>query len=360
MNNSDLIKSALREINKYSSKEITIMEVCGTHTQAIAKFGIGSLLNDNIRLVSGPGCPLCVTDESYIDKAILLLKSHDVILVSFGDLMKVHGSKGNLLDEKAKGKNIRVVYSPMEALKLAQKYPNKKIVFLGIGFETTAPLIGLTVKTAKKLNIHNLFFLTALKTMDSILHLILKEENSYIDGIICPGHVASIKGSQYFSFIYDEYGIPSLVCGFEELDIISGIYTIVQQCFGRVKKSFYNLYRRCVREGGNPIAKEILWEVFSTEAEIWRGIGLVPKSALVLNKGYESFDAAKAFNLNMERNISESRCHCKEILLGYKTPRECSFFGRECKPQSPIGPSMVSQEGACSIQYRYGSGGENE
>jgi len=347
----------IEEINECTLREIVIMEVCGTHTQAISKFGIRSLINKNIRLVSGPGCPVCVTDEKFIDDAIFLLERGDIILASFGDVMRLYGTNVNSLsDEKSKGRDIRIIYSPMETIKLAKEYPYKNIVFLGVGFETTAPLIGLVVQTAKDMNINNLFILTSLKIMEPILRLILEDKNRRIDGLICPGHVAAVKGAQYFSFIQKEYGIPSAVCGFEELDIVSGIYTILQQYAGKADRKFYNLYKRCVRDKGNPIARTILNEVFSVGDAMWRGIGFVPQSSLVLDERYEDFDAARVFGIERTNNYYKNKCQCREILLGYKKPSECDLFGKECKPQNPVGACMVSEEGSCSIEYKYGKG----
>ncbi len=348
-----LIQNLIKEINIMADKEIKIMEVCGTHTQMIAKLGIRSVLSPKIKLLSGPGCPVCVTDEKYIDTAIEMLNNYDVTIATFGDLLRVKGTKNCLIDEKSKGKNVRIIHSPLDLIEMAEVNKDKKIIFLGVGFETTAPIIALAIKTAFEKRLNNLFFLTSIKLMNPILHYILKQPESQIQGLICPGHVASIKGAKYFEFIVDDYNIPAVVCGFKALDILGGIHYLVKQISNNEKRNFKNLYKRCVKPNGNPTANQLMEEVFQVSYGEWRGIGNVENSFLTINKKYENLDAEKNFIVKIESQKHITKCECSDILLGNKTPRECQLFSRICNPLSPHGPCMVSTEGACAIAYRY-------
>ncbi|WP_053957703.1 hydrogenase formation protein HypD [Inediibacterium massiliense] len=348
-----LIKYLVNEINKMAQKEIKIMEVCGTHTQMISKLGIRSLLSPRIKLLSGPGCPVCVTDEKYIDTAIEMLNNYDVTIATFGDLLRVKGTKNCLLDEKSKGKNVMIIHSPLDLIEMAKDHKEKEIIFLGVGFETTAPIIALAIKTAFEKSIDNLFFLTSIKLMPPILHHILKQPKSQIQGLICPGHVASIKGASYFKFIVDDYNVPATVCGFEALDILGCIYYLVKQISNNEKRHFENLYKRCVKHQGNPVANGLLEEVFQVSHGQWRGIGEVENSFLTIQKKYEDLDAEKNFIVKIKSQKHITKCVCSDILLGNKTPRECELFHRGCNPLTPHGPCMVSTEGACAIAYRY-------
>lgn len=351
--NKELIRHLIKEINIMASKEIKIMEVCGTHTQMISKLGIRSVLSPNIKLLSGPGCPVCVTEEKYIDTAIEMLNNYDVTIATFGDLLRVKGTKNCLLDKKSRGKNVIIVHSPLDLINIAKDDKKRKIIFLGVGFETTAPIIALTIRTAFEKEINNLFFLTSIKLMSPILHYILKQPENQIQGLICPGHVASIKGASYFEFIAEDYNIPAAVCGFEALDILGGIHYLVKQIIDNENKSFKNLYKRCVRTQGNPIANHLIEEVFQISHGVWRGIGKVENSFLTIKKKYRNFDADNNFEVKIESQSHISKCACSDILLGNKTPRECELFDRVCNPFSPYGPCMVSTEGACAIAYKY-------
>ncbi len=351
--NKKLIQNLIKKINIMADKEIKIMEVCGTHTQMISKLGIRSVLSPKIKLLSGPGCPVCVTHEKYIDTAIEILYNYDVTIATFGDLLRVKGTKNCLLDEKNKGKNVRIIYSPLDLIEMAEANKDKKIIFLGVGFETTAPIIALAIKTAFEKKLNNLFFLTSIKLMNPILHYILKQPESQIQGLICPGHVASIKGASYFEFIVDDYNIPAAVCGFEALDILGGIHYLVKQISNNEKRNFTNLYKRCVKPNGNPTANHLMEEMFQVSHGEWRGIGKVENSSLTINKKYENLDAGKNFIVKIKSQEHITECACSDILLGNKTPRECQLFNRICNPLSPHGPCMVSTEGACAIAYRY-------
>ena len=354
MSSHDLIKDIIKKIQQSSIKNIHIMEVCGTHTEAMSKLGIRQLVEPNITLLSGPGCPVCVTSEAYIDAAIDLVEHPNIILATFGDMMKVKGSRENLTEQKEKGKDIRVVYSPLESITLAQVNKDKEIIFLAVGFETTAPLIGLAVKIAQEKGIKNISFLIGMKRMEPILHHILSDKHHNIQGLICPGHVAAVKGEEYFKFIVELYNIPAVITGFEALDIISALYFLMQQQ-GEDKKTFKNLYKSCVTVNGNKRANQLMEEVFTSCEGQWRGIGNIEDSGFSLRENYKSYDAADRFGVRTLEKVARA-CICSETLLGKKLPSSCGFFGKACTPQQAIGPCMVSSEGACSIFYKYKGG----
>lgn len=368
MNDALQLGKLIEKINltseNISMEKINIMEVCGTHTHSIAKFGIKGLISKKINLISGPGCPVCVTHESYIDAAIHLCNEGCTIM-TFGDLMRVKGTSENLLQQKAKGKDVEVIYSLWELIKYAKSNSYKTIVFLAVGFETTAPLIASVISEASKMNLQNLYFLTSIKIMPPIIKKILNEDNHDIQGIICPGNVSVIEGSDKFKFIYEQYNIPSAVCGFEAEDILCGIYFIIKEIQNKVEnknlKGYKNLYRRFVSSEGNLTAQKIINEVFCIDDVTWRGIGRVNNSALVINDRYSSLDAAEKFNLHKYFKCGENLdytdktgCCCSEVILGKITPDQCKLFRKVCTPKSPYGPCMVSSEGACAVYYRYG------
>ncbi len=329
-----------------------IMEICGTHTHQIARYGIRPLLPEGIRLVSGPGCPVCVTETGYIDAAIALLEDSKVTLVTFGDLIRVPGSRSSLQHEKASGRDIVVVYSPEDVFHIAADHPNKQVVFLAVGFDTTAPLFAALAKQAAKLNVKNLFLLTALKRMEPVLHHMFGKLGLKIDGLICPGHVAVITGTTPFQTISDAYGVPAAVCGFEAQDILTGVYELIEQISGNKAVQAVNLYKRCVRDEGNIAARSLIDDVFTLADVNWRGIGMVPDSAYVINEKYKRFDAQEHFRIFIPDTVKQDKCLCGDILLGKKEPGCCPAFGRTCTPEHPVGPCMVSSEGACSAWYK--------
>lgn len=351
MDKQTLTKEMILKIQRASTKEFNVMEVCGTHTQAISKLGIRRIVEPNIHLLSGPGCPVCVTSEAYMDAAIELLEHPNVILATFGDMMKVKGSRENLIQQREKGKDIKVLYSPLDSLKLAEENIDKEVVFLAVGFETTTPLIALAVKIAKEKGIKNISFLISLKRMEPILHHILSDVHHNIQGLICPGHVAAIKGEEYFRFIVEEYNIPAVIAGFEALDILGALHFLIEQQ-SKEKKSFRNLYKTCVKPYGNEKANKLMDEVFTCCESEWRGIGSIKDSGFSLIENYKNYDAAKRFGIKLNAN-REKTCVCSEILLGKKLPNKCELFGKSCTPEFPIGPCMVSSEGACSVFYKY-------
>lgn len=356
-----IIKNINDICDRIPIEKINIMEICGTHTNAIAKIGIKNVLHNRINLISGPGCPVCVTPESYIDAAIELLRS-GVIILTFGDLMRVKGTYTNLLGEKSKGRDIRIIYSVYDVIKIAEENKDKKVVFLGVGFETTTPLIATVIKRSQELKLSNLFFLISLKIMSPIIETVL-DRTENIHGVICPGNVAVITGESSFKLIYEKFKVPAAICGFEDKDIISGIWFLVNHISKDISSlesyGFENLYKRYVRTEGNEKARELVNRIFNIMPSVWRGIGLIDNSGLVLNTEYEKFDAVKEFNLQKffeYKDISEtvtSTCLCTQVLLGKIQPDKCKLFGTKCTPKEPCGPCMISSEGACSAYYRY-------
>ena len=353
MDNNRLVREIMKDISSYETDRLRIMEVCGTHTQAVSQSGLRSILPKNIALVSGPGCPVCVTAEGHIDAAIEMLDRHNVILATFGDMMRVKGTAKSISDQVKKRKKIVIVYSPLDCLELARRNPKEQVVFFAVGFETTAPSIALTVKLACENKLLNLFFLTSLKLMPPVLHSILREKQKEIHGIICPGHVAAVKGAGYFRFVTREYGIPAAVCGFEALDIALGIHYLSSQYSAGKEATFANLYETCVQEGGNAAANKIVEEVFEVGDASWRGIGYIRGSSLVFSKRYSPFDALERFGMKLNTASPNQQCNCRDVLLGNIVPSECRLFGKECTPLQPAGPCMVSGEGSCSTYFRY-------
>lgn len=348
-----LIQKLLDQIKQYKADDTQIMEVCGTHTQALAKHAISSFLPKEIKLLSGPGCPVCVTPETYIDNGIKLLFHEDVILTTFGDMVRVKGSYESLGEQQVKGKKAVIVYSPFDVIEIAQSNPDKLIVFLSVGFETTAPIIASMVKVLEENKITNIKFFTSLKLMPPILREVLKRQRNRLSGIICPGHVATVMGEEYFYFIFDEFNIPSVICGFDALDIISGIYLIMKMVNGEQVIEHNNIYKKWVYPQGNLRAKALLEEVFNTKGGLWRGIGYIEDSELTLNEKYQKYDAAMEFELADIIQNNSSVCNCSHILLGDKVPLDCELFGEICNPNNPKGPCMVSSEGTCAVYYKY-------
>lgn len=350
-NDADLSLSLLEKIKEKSKAEINIMEVCGTHTRSIYNFGIDKLLPKEIKLISGPGCPICVTPMSYIDNAIELTERKDVIIASFGDMIRVNGSYSSLSREKAEGKDIRIVYSPLDCLRIAENNKDKEVVFLGVGFETTEPSIALSVKYAKMHNIKNYSVLISAKTMINTMKYLINDKSIEIDGFICPGHVATIAGEKVFEDLSKECSIPMVICGFKRAEILSGVLSIVNKINNCDTDKFDNLYKCFVKKDGNKKAKEIMNEVFIKCDSYWRGIGRIKESGLQFNEDYSFFDAKRKFKLkdNNEKPIKD--CICGDILKGVKSPTECRLFGSVCNADNPAGPCMVSNEGICRIIY---------
>lgn len=354
--NEVLVKSLVKRLQRCSrkDKDINIMEVCGTHTMSIFRCGIREILPKNINIISGPGCPVCVTPQGYIDAAIELASRRNVIIATFGDMLRVPGRKSSLLKKKADGADIRIVYSPMDAILIAKNNSNKKVVFLSVGFETTTPLTALTAMEAKKKGIKNLLFLTAHKIVPPVLEVLVQDKELKLDGFLLPGHVSAITGIRPYEFLSKKYGIPAVVAGFEPTDILQGITSLISMIYEKEYK-IINEYKRVVKAGGNTVAIRYLNEVFDIVDSVWRGIGLIPKSGYVFNKNYEEFDALKYFQIEHEEYDGNSDCRCGEIIKGKITPLQCPLFKRVCTPENPIGACMVSSEGTCAAFYRYNS-----
>lgn len=351
--NEAYAKKLIKDLQNITKERISIMEVCGTHTMSIFKYGIRHVLPSNIRLISGPGCPVCITPQSYIDTALQLSLKEDVIIATFGDMMKVPGKNTSLLKRKAEGDDIRVVYSAMDAMFLAKENPDKKVVFLSVGFETTTPMTAVTAVEAKKLGISNLFFLTSHKVVPPAMRALVIDDELEISGFLLPGHVSAIIGEKPYEFLSKEYKIPGVIAGFEPIDILKALVTLVTM-IAENKPRIVNEYKRIVRPDGNTKATEYLEKAFKKTESRWRGIGIIADSGYALNGEYESFDALKHFKVEMKEYDGSPGCRCGEILKGKITPKECPLFGKACTPENPVGSCMVSSEGSCSAYYRYG------
>ena len=348
-----LIKKAAEKINQVMpQRELKIMEVCGSHTQSFCRFGLKKLLPDNLKFISGPGCPVCVSHQSFIDNAVDLAKKPDVVIATFGDMLRVPGSNSSLEKERALGANIQILYSPLDSLKIAKRNFNKQVVFLGVGFETTAPVIALSILAAKKEGLENLSYLCALKLMPPAMEYLLKDRMVDIDAFLCPGHVSTIIGTKPYEFITKKYKIPCCVAGFEPLDILEGIYLLLKQINGS-KPAVSNQYSRVVKKGGNPKARRIISEVFDVASVKWRGLGEIKDSGLKIKDKFRSLDAVKIFSLKDKKKVQASRCRCADVLKGLISPEECPLFGKICTPEKALGPCMVSIEGACNAYYKY-------
>ena len=343
----------IRQIAAETSSPWNIMEVCGTHTMAVFQSGMRSLLPDNIQLISGPGCPVCVTPNEYLDKAISISKEPDTVLTSFGDMMRVPGTESSLEKARAEGADIRIVYSPADALDIARQNPQQNIVFLGVGFETTAPAVAWTIEQAYKEQLVNYSVLCGHKTMPNAMAEILKDHRLNIDGFICPGHVSTIIGSNPYHFLADKYRKACVITGFEYYDIAEGIHLLAQQLMeGRTEVEIQ--YRRAVNPDGNRVAQSAVETVFENCDTEWRGLGTIPRSGLCIKEQYSRHDAEKQFNsITVSPSTHNSSCRCGDVLKGICSPLECPLFKGECTPSSPVGPCMVSSEGTCAAYYKY-------
>ena len=347
----ELVLKIAEKIKEISKKNISLMEVCGGHTMAIHKFGLPSLLPENIMLLSGPGCPVCVTSRKYIDQAIAYGRLDDVIITTYGDLIRVPGSISSLDNEKANGRDVRIVYSTLDALDIARQNKDKKVVFLGIGFETTAPASASAIIRAKNDNVNNFFIYSAHKIMPPAMAALI-EEGVKINGYICPGHVSTITGSNIYDEIPVKYGLGCVISGFEPLDLMQSIYMLIKQLENN-SPSVEIQYRRVVKKEGNLKAQELMSNVFSLRDDWWRGLGVIAKSGLGINDDHAKFDAESNFNVSVPELLEDKGCICGEILKGLKNPRDCKLFSTRCTPTDPVGACMVSSEGACQAYYRY-------
>lgn len=349
----DLILGVSEEIKKISKKEISLMEVCGGHTMAIHRFGLHFLLPPNIHLLSGPGCPVCVSGQHFIDTAIAYSRLPGSIITTYGDLIRVPGSASSLEKEKAGGQDIRIVYSVLESLEIAVKNPGKNVIFLGIGFETTAPLTAAAIEEALKRNVRNFSVLSSHKVMPPVMKALVRD-GVKINGFIAPGHVTAITGTGIYKDLTESFGLGVVVSGFEPVDMMQSILMLVAQ-FEAGKPRVEVQYQRVVREEGNPVAQKLLNKVFELKDDRWRGLGLIPLSGLKIRPGLSSFDAEKMFPLEVPVASEPKGCICGLILRGLKTPLECRLFQKKCTPSDPVGACMVSAEGTCATYYKYRS-----
>lgn len=345
-----LTKKLLQKIEKCIEKEVHIMEVCGTHTMAIFKSGLRELLPPEIHLISGPGCPVCVTPQSYIDTAVELTKRENTMITAFGDMLRVPGTKSSLRMQKALGKDVRMVYSPLDAVELALENPQKEVVFLAVGFETTLPTVALSVLQAKAKGITNYSILQSMKTMPYAMEALVGDKDLTIDGFICPGHVSAVIGAAPYRFLSEKYGLPAVIAGFETTDIIMAIYQLLQD-INRGESQVTNNYTRLVTEKGNIKALEIMSQVFEKSDGLWRGLGTLKHTGLCLKKDYETYDTVKKLGIQRAAEEVISGCICGDILKGKAIPFQCSLFGKKCTPEKPVGACMVSEEGTCAAYY---------
>ncbi len=333
-------------------EETTLMEVCGTHTVAIARNGIRDLMPKTLRLSSGPGCPVCVTSNHDIDEVIALARIPNIIITTFGDMTRVPGSTSSLLAEQANGADVRIVYSPLDAIRIAEENPEREVVFVGVGFETTTPLIARAIMRAKAAGIANFSVYAAHKNMPGALEAIVNDPELKLDALILPGHVSTIIGTAPYEFLAERYGIPGVVTGFEPNDVLQGIAMIARQLHeGRAEIEI--AYARGVQPEGNPVALAAIDEVFETCPAIWRGIGRIEGSGYRIREEYADFDAMRRFCPEVEEVREHAGCKCGDVLRGIMRPNECPLFRTVCTPENPIGPCMVSSEGSCAAYYRY-------
>jgi hydrogenase expression/formation protein HypD len=350
--NPDRIEHLVTQIRRISRKPIKLMEVCGTHTVAIARNGLKEILPDHITLVSGPGCPVCVTPIGAIDQAIALSQKSGVCLATFGDMLRVPGSRTSLLRQRAEGVDIRVVYSAYDGLQMARENSNRQVVFLGTGFETTAPTVAAVIRRAREDGIDNFTVLSTHKVLPPALKALVQSPDLEIDGFICPGHVTTIIGTEPYLSIARDFHVPCVVAGFEPVDVLQAITLLVQQKeAGEARVEIQ--YRRAVSPQGNPKARALLGEVFEPCDSIWRGFGLLPESGLEIAASYGHFDAKRRFDVTPIDVQEPKGCICGDILRGLRQPSDCALFQKVCTPEDPVGACMVSSEGTCAAYYKY-------
>lgn len=348
------VAKRLFDVIKEKEGSFCFMEVCGTHTVQIFKTGIRDGLKDGIRLISGPGCPVCVTSAYDIDKAIAIAKSKDVVMCCFGDMIKVPGSRESLDLAKANdGAPVKIMYSPLEALELAVKNPRKKVVLFGVGFETTIPAFASVLIRAKKQKVRNLFIFPVFKLIPPALRALLESSDITIDGFILPGHVSTIIGEKRYRFIADEFGKPAVITGFEVVDLLEGILLLIDMA-RKNRPAVKTEYSRSVNREGNVAAQKIIATVFREATVEWRGLGSIKKSGLKLNKAFQDFDVDRAVEVRLSAAKDNPACLCGNVIKGTNSPQDCSLFAKQCTPEHPVGPCMVSVEGTCSAYYNYG------
>ncbi len=347
----------LNRIKNLNLGEVKIMEVCGTHTMSIAKSGLRSALPQNITLLSGPGCPVCVTPTEMIDAILRLAEREGVIIATYGDMIRVPGSVHgkNLATLRASGARVEVCYSPLDAVSLAEENGESEVVFLGAGFETTAPGTAAAILAAGEKNLKNFSVLSMLKRVEPSLRALIEAPDFSVSGLLCPGHVASIIGADAFSFLAEDYSLPCVVGGFEPREILLAVYELLLQIESG-KAKLYNAYPKAVRSEGNTLAVKMMERVFEPCRATWRGLSEIEDSGLAIKSEFSEFDAEKKFGIEYIKEEIRTPCRCGDVICGKLTPRECPMFGKACTPENPVGPCMVSSEGACAASYKYTEG----
>ncbi len=348
----ELVEEFIYEINRITTRPWTLMEICGGQTHSLVKNGILEMLPDKITMVHGPGCPVCVTSVSVIDEAVYLAQQPDVILCSFGDMLRVPGSAKSLLEAKAEGADVRILYSPLEAVQLAKQHPDKQVVFFAVGFETTAPANALSVVHADQLQLNNYSILASHVLVPPAMEAILGDEENTIDAFLAAGHVCTIMGMEEYYPVAEKYQCPIVITGFEPVDLLQGILMAVRQLENGEYK-VENQYTRYVQREGNKLAQDTIHEVFTVSDRIWRGIGNIPQSGYEVNERFKNFNARLKFNIDIPLAQENKDCISGDIMKGLKKPRQCPNFGIRCKPEHPLGAPMVSSEGACAAYYHY-------
>lgn len=347
-----LARGLIETIHRLAPEHATLMEVCGTHTVAIARNGIRDLMPEGLRLASGPGCPVCVTCNRDIDTVIALARIPNVTITTFGDMTRVPGSTSSLLAEQAAGRSVEIVYSPLDALAFAKAHPEREVVFVGVGFETTTPLVAMAIKRAKAMGLSNFTVFAAHKNMPGALELLVGDPTLELDSLILPGHVSTIIGAEPYRFLAEKYGIPGVITGFEPVDVLQGIAMLVRQLHeGRAEIEI--AYARGVMPEGNPVALAAIDEVFETCTATWRGLGDIPGSGYRIRDEFADFDAVRRFEPDVEPTRDPKGCRCGDVLRARIAPNECPLFRTVCTPENPVGPCMVSSEGSCAAYYRY-------
>ena len=347
-----LARGLIETIHRLAPEHATLMEVCGTHTVAIARNGIRDLMPEGLRLASGPGCPVCVTCNRDIDTVIALARIPNVTITTFGDMTRVPGSTSSLLAEQAAGRSVEIVYSPLDALAFAKAHPEREVVFVGVGFETTTPLVAMAIKRAKAMGLSNFTVFAAHKNMPGALELLVGDPTLELDALILPGHVSTIIGAEPYRFLAEKYGIPGVITGFEPVDVLQGVAMLVRQLHeGRAEIEI--AYARGVMPEGNPVALAASDEVFETCTATWRGLGDIPGSGYRIRDEFADFDAVRRFEPDVEPTRDPKGCRCGDVLRARIAPNECPLFRTVCTPENPVGPCMVSSEGSCAAYYRY-------